>query len=345
MTKDRKTKPIPDRILSDFCGELGMLLSGGCPADEALFLMSKTRRPFPWAKPLAEASAVGEPLHIAMAELPALPEYIKALVETGEKAGRLPEALTGLASWYDAQDKLKAQARAAVLRSLGTLILILTVMGVLVMEILPVFDGVYASLGAGLSGPAAFLLSAGRALRKILPGAAAAALLAALLLSLPPVRRRLKNSVKKVLAKTPWSVAAAQAKTAQTMAMALSSGLNIDDAMSLASRIAEDGESKKKTADCAALLASGQPLAAAVRTTGLLPESECGVLDLAARAGSLDSAMSRCAARLTKNALAGVSSAVDKIEPAIVLLGAALSGIMLLIVMLPMLDILAALGV
>ena len=43
------------------------------------------------------------------------------------------------------------------------------------------------------------------------------------------------------------------------MAMALSSGLNIDDAMSLASRIAEDGESKKKTADSAALRPGQNP--------------------------------------------------------------------------------------
>ena len=350
-TAKKLTKTIPDKTLSSFCDELAMLLSGGCTSEEALLLLAGgDKSPYPWALDIADAMAGGVmPFHEALDAVPGLPSQVKTMCAVGEKSGRMEKALQSLAVWYEAQANLKAQAKTAILRPMGMLLLVLLVAGFIMTEILPVFDTVYASLGGGLSGPAAMLLAAGRAIKQVIPTALLVLLilagLAILLMAIPGARQKIQKKWKKVLAKTSYVKSIAMAHTANAMAMGLASGLDTDETMDLVKQISEDDETKAKAKRCADLLASGEPLVSALKASGLFPKPECRVLELAMRSGDIDKAMARTAARLSDNAVKKLIAIVDKIEPVIVFFGAAISGAMLLAVMLPMMDVLSALGV
>lgn len=350
-TAKKPTKTISDKILSSFCGELAMLLSGGCTSEEALLLLAGgDKSPYPWALDIADTMAGGiMPFHEALDTVPGLPPQMKAMCAAGEKSGRMEKALQSLSAWYETQASLKAQAKTAILRPMGMLLLVLLVAGFIMIEILPVFDTVYTSLGGGLSGPATMLLATGRAIKKAIPVTLIILLilieLVVLFMVIPKTRQKLQEKWKKVLAKTTYAKSIAMAHAANAMAMGLASGLDTDETMDLVKQISEDDETKTKAKHCADLLASGEPLVSALKASNLFPKPECRVLELAMRSGDIDKAMARTAARLSDNAAKKLSSIVDKIEPVIVFFGAAISGAMLLAVMLPMMDVLSALGV
>ena len=345
-TAKKPIRTIPDRTLSSFCDELAMLLSGGCTSEEALLLLAGgDKSPYPWALDVADAMAGGVmPFYEALNAAPGLPSQVKTMCAAGEKSGRMEKALQSLAVWYETQANLKAQAKTAILRPMGMLLLVLLVAGFIMTEILPVFDTVYASLGGGLSGPAAMLLAAGRVIKKAIPVALLVLLILAglviLLMTIPGTRQKIQKKWKKVLAKTAYARSIAMAHTANAMAMGLASGLDTDETMDLVKQISEDDETKAKAKRCADLLVSGEPLVSALKASGLFPRPECRVLELAMRSGDIDKAMARTAACLSDNAVKKLITIVDKIEPVIVFFGA-----MLLAVMLPMMDVLSALGV
>lgn len=336
--------------LSGFCLELSELLASGMILEEALALVSGGRSPYPWAEELADVMETERcGFSAAVDKSTVLPDYAKALIGSGERTGKLEEALRSLADWYGTQDLLEKKTRAALLRPLGMLLLILTVAGIIILEILPVFDQVYSGLGGHLSGPAAVLLAIGQSIKTnagvILGIILGLILAAAVLWRMPKIKTKLAKTVLGIVSRTAAGKAVSTARIAGAMAMGLSSGLDMDETMALTVRTAGSSGTGQKAEDCRSLIASGHAFVAAIRTSGLLNTAQCRVLDLAMRSGSVDAAMSRIANRASAEAVSRIDAAVEKIEPAIVLLGAFLTGAVLFSVMLPMLDILTSLGV
>jgi type IV pilus assembly protein PilC len=76
----------------------------------------------------------------------------------------------------------------------------------------------------------------------------------------------------------------------------------------------------------------------------MLPASACRLLVLGVRAGSGDTTMQQIARRLSDDARDAVRSAVSRIEPALVVITSLLVGAILLSVMLPLMNIMKAIG-
>ena len=77
---------------------------------------------------------------------------------------------------------------------------------------------------------------------------------------------------------------------------------------------------------------------------GFLPAAESRMLAIGLRQGSGDKVMDNIADRLMEQAEEALENTVAKIEPAMVLLASALVGMILLSVMLPLMNIMSAIG-
>ena len=335
--------------VSELCLELSLLLHAGVGAGDGLALLAEENRDQAWLVELARQADAGTPLAQLVRESGRFPSYAAGLLEVGERTGRVEEALSALADYYDNRQRLERQARNALLYPAMLLLLMLVVIVVLLAKVLPVFDQVYASMGGQLTGLPGGLLALGRGLDAVLPVLcvllAAAVLFAAAFASGGTVQKKTIAWWQSRHGDKGLNRKLNTARLAQALAMSLRSGLSLEEALELAAGLqGEDSADARRCRDCLARLQQGAELAAALRDAEVLPAAECRLLALGQRSGSGDSAMEEVARRLTEESETALAEALGRVEPALVLAASFLVGVILLSVMLPLVNIMAAIG-
>ncbi len=334
------------------CRELALLLHAGVGPGDAVSLLAKEAPEGCLREVLtAMASKVDEgvPLAAAMKASGAFPAYVTGLLEMGQRSGRTEEALEALAGYYEARERTDQQLRSALTYPVILLLLMLVVIVVLLAKVLPVFNEVYASLGGRLTGVAGGLLGLGRFLDGILPLLCvllglAAAFVAVFSLS-GAAREKVLAAWRKCRGDRGVSRKRNDARFAQALAMGLCSGLPLEESVDLAGTMVRDvPEAQARCRACREKLAAGADLTAALGETGMLPPSAVRLLALGLRGGTGDTVMEEIARRLSEEADLALERKVAKVEPALVLGTSLLVGVILLSVMLPLMDIMTAIG-
>ena len=135
------------------------------------------------------------------------------------------------------------------------------------------------------------------------------------------------------------------ARVAQALSMGMASGLPMEEAVSLAGNLMADiPPAQKRCEDCRGRLDNGETLSAAMKESGLLPAAQCRLLELGQRSGAGDTVMEKLAQDLSEESQAALEDQVSRVEPALVLVCSILVGMILLSVMLPLMNIMAAIG-
>ena len=342
---------LPDLELARVCRGFALLLRSGIGAAETAFLLAREEQP-PVQQLLSDLGTRldrGLPLAEAMEQSGSFPEHVRAMVAIGEETGRLEETLDALADYYEENHRTIRQLRSAVAYPAMVLGLMLLVVGVLLVKVLPVFDRVYASLGSRLTGPAAGLLYLGQLLEAALPALfvlllALAAGAAALRLR-PALREKLLGFWRQRYGDRGIARKFNNARFARALAMGLSSGMDPESSLSLARKLLRQvpGAALRCEA-CAQALEEGVSLADAMEQARLIPGAQCRLLQAGFRSGSADRVMETIAETMMEDARESLEKRISGIEPAMVLASSLLVGMILLSVMLPLADILAALG-
>ncbi len=337
--------------ISQICQELAILLHAGMMLGDGLALLAQEESG-KTGELLAEIGLhvdQGKPLAAALRESRAFPSYVVGLVEVGERSGRTEQALQSLSRYYEQQDHMDRQIRAALTYPSILLLLMLAVIVVLLTQVLPVFDDVYASLGGQLTGIAGGLLVIGQALDAAMPVLCG---LMAIVVGLVMVfsfndsfRRKLLGIWRKSHGDKGISRKMTEARFSQALAMGLSSGLPLEEAVGICAALLHDTPAaSSRCRMCASRLAEGGELAEALRESEMLPPAACRLLTLGMRSGNGDTVMDDISRRLSNEANQALEPKVAQVEPALVLASSLLVGAILLSVMLPLMNIMATIG-
>lgn len=338
--------------LSGFCRALAATLHAGVSMGDSLALLAEDEPSAELRELLSRMGGEvdqGITLSAAMKHTGEFPVYMIGLLDVGERTGKLEEALNALARYYEEREQMDWRLRSALLYPAILLLLMLVVIVVLLTRVLPVFDRVYASLGRQLTGVAGGLLKLGQWLNVAMPVllvVLALAVIAVILFSASMSVRetvmriwRQKRGDKGLLRKQ------ADARFAQALALGLSSGLPLNESVELAASLLEDmPAAATRCSDCLMRLERGDNLVDALRESAALPVQFCRLLAMGLRGGSGDSTMAEIARRLSEEADRLLESRVSRVEPALVLVASLLVGAILLSVMLPLMNILSAIG-
>lgn len=337
--------------LSFFCMELSLLLHAGVRIGDALALLASERdgKFRALLDELAQQVDDGIPLYEALRKSGSFPVYAVGLTEVGERTGRTEEALRALAHYYEERERMDRQVRSSLVYPAILLLLMLAVIVVLLTRVLPVFSDVYASLGGQLTGLAGGLLQLGRWLDRGLPVlcvllALAVGLLAAFSSS-DVFRARLLAAWQRWRGDRGVSRKINTARFAQALAMGMQSGLPLEEALELAAELQGDvPAAAQRSRDCHDRLERGEGMAEALRESGVLPAASCRLLTLGLRSGTADSVMQEVSRRLTEESQMALETAVGRVEPSLVLVTSLMVGMILLSVMLPLMNIMTAIG-
>ena len=344
-----KEQELTSGQISAFCLELSLLMHAGVSVGDALALLAEEWKEQSWLQEAARQADCGSPLTQILRDSRRFPAYVPGLLAVGDRTGRTEEALEALSRYYDGRERLEHQVRSALLYPAMLLLLMLVVIVVLLAKVLPVFDRVYASLGGQLTGVAAGLLTIGRILDGLLPLLcvllAAVVVFAAVLAAGGPLQKRVLHWWQKRRGDRGVSRKLNTARLAQALAMALRSGLPLEEALTLAGDLlGAQAPEAQRCRNCRERLERGEELSAALKETGVLPAAECRLVALGERGGSGDAVMDEVARRLTEEGEHALTELLGRVEPALVLGTALLVGMILLSVMLPLMNIMAAIG-
>ena len=345
-----KERYFSNQEISHFCRGLSLLLRAGISIGDGIFLLAEEEKPGSYRERLEEIGSGmdrGLPLTEAMGK--GFPAYVTGMIQVGEGSGRLEEALLAVADYYEQRERMDRQLRNALTYPAIVLLLMLAVIGVLLVRVLPVFDEVYASLGGRLTGVAGGLLALGQMMKGALPFLCillAAGVLFVLAFAISEdLRQALVRKWNRRYGDKGVSKKQNDARFAQALSMGLKSGLPMEEAVSLAGRLLQDvPAAAKRYAVCSEALADGAELTKALKDTGALPASACRMLELGTRGGNGDVVMEEIAGRLAEEAVQALEDKTAQVEPAMVLGASILVGMILLSVMLPLMNIMSAIG-
>ena len=337
--------------ISQICRELAVLMHSGVVLGDGLALLAQEESEEIGTVLVQIGRKVdqGGTLAAALRESGRFPAYVVGMVEVGERSGHTEQALQALAEYYERQEQMDRQIRAVLTYPAILLLLMLVVIVVLLSRVLPVFDEVYASLGGQLTGIAGGLLAAGQVLEAVMPVlcvlAAVAGGLVLAFAGSDSFRRKLIAAWRQRYGDKGVSKKLNEAHFAQALSMGLRSGLPLEEAVAVCAELLQDTpEAVKRCKECASHLAEGGELAHTLRESGMLSASSCRLLTLGMRSGSGDAVMADIARRLTDEAEQALERRVAQVEPTLVLATSLLVGAILLSVMLPLMNIMAAIG-
>lgn len=331
--------------------ELSLLLHAGITLEEGVFLLAQeeTGELQKLLKGLGQRMAEGAPLSAALEESGAFPREVSAMAAIGETSGRMEAALSHVAKLYEQRCRTSRQIREALAYPSLVFSLMLVVVAVLLIRVLPVFQQVYASLGSRLTGPAAGLLYLGILLKKALPFflavLAAAAVFAVVYSRNGSFREKINASLNRRFGDRGVLRKFNNARFVRGLAMGISSGLTLEEAMELARQLlSEVPEAMERCGICARTLEAGEDLAKALQAGQLLPPHQSRMLTVGLRGGKADQVLDEISQHLMEDAEGSLAAAVSRIEPAMVLAASVLVGLILLSVMLPLVNIMSTIG-
>lgn len=333
-------------------GSLALLTQSGVTLADGFHIIADEEEDSAYASMLhsiAEDLESGESLFAALEGIEAFPAYATGLIDVAERVGKLEEALSALSRYYDGRERMKNSIKNALAYPTVILLMMFAVIVVLLSKVLPVFDEVYGSLGSSLTGFAGGLLAVGEFLADAMPYIGAvlgfAVVAGAAIALFPSLTERIKRLSLRLFGDRGVARRINNAHLAEALSLALSSGISVEEGMELAERLLSDiPGALARCKGCRKEIEEGAPLPETLEKYGFLSRSSCRMLNLGIRSGNADGVMEDIARRMADEAEAAIEAATSRIEPALVLVTSFLVGAILIAVMLPLINIMKALG-
>ena len=338
--------------ISAVCSGMEMMTHAGTGTGDALALVAEDMEGTRLREILlhmADEADMGTPLAEVFEKEGCFPPHVTALLRVGEQTGHVEETFGSLSDYYESRMRMSRQIRDALIYPMILMIIMIVVLAVLLAYVLPIFNDVYRQMGGRLTGVAGGLFAVGQVISRIMPVlgvllVACAAFVIAFAVS-EEFREKCTEFWKKRHGDKGISWQASSAHFAQAFSMGVHSGMQIEEALELSGKLLTDVPgADKRIGSCLDLLAEGTSLAEAMKKTELLPQAECRLLATAVRSGSTDTCIEEIAERMSWKSERAIGQLVSRVEPTLVIVGCLLVGLILFSVMLPLMNIMSAMG-
>lgn len=334
------------RELSNFFGQLGMLIHSGISVTEGLAILqdeSQTDTDREIITALLTSMEETGSLTQAMETSGRFPHSSVSYIKTGEETGCLDEILNSLALHYE--QEVSEQIRSAVTYPLIMLGMMGIVIVILLVKVLPVFQQVFQQMGMEMNTLSLGLLKAGSILSNysgiflIL-----VVFLVGLILFLSLSEKGhiyLRNAAYHLPVFRDIPLAADYGRLAQGLSLGLRSGLTPDTSLELSAEMVSHPLILKRLEKAGHLLEESTPFYQALTDSKLFTGMEGRLISVGFQSGLADEALNQLSVKYREKAVDLISEAISIVEPTIVIILSLLVGLVLLSVMMPLLGILS----
>lgn len=327
------------RELAVFTRQLATLIRAGIAQLQALQTIQRGLGRSVLADALEQVGsevAAGQPLSQAMGRHPALfrPLYCH-LVAIGEQSGTMEEMLERLALQEEKSLAMSQRLRSAMVYPAAVMTVAVAAVALILIVVVPAFEGVFASFGAELPGPtqivigaSGFLLTWGWLLGAVSAGLGlglrlwlkrspkARAALEALWLGAPLLGEALRKALL--------------ARWARMMGTLLGAGLPLLEALRSVSQAMDHETYHRVTVEMAQEVGAGQALSLAMEGSGAFSPMLVQMAAIGEESGALDEMMAKAAQMLEFEVDEAAKGLASLLEPAtIAVIGMLIGGIIL----------------
>lgn len=335
------------------CEQLAMILGSGMSVSEGLGLLCADSDDKVLVSACSEISAQadrGEPLSQAMRCSGRFPEYAADMAALGEMSGKLEDVLKGLSEYYDERDEIRRTLRSAVLHPMLLLLMMTVVIIVLVVMVIPMFGDIFSqfdsSVGATVRKTVDMAYNAGVIIMIVLLAIIAVSAVTAVLSAV----RKSGGGLRRLFGALPLtrgiSEKLALADLTKAICVTVSAGVSPAEMMlhSDLKSFITDGRIKKKYEDCEKRVIDGESFPDAIINSGFLPPLYARSLKLGYSSGSFEGVWRRISSAYGEAASRSLMNITAVIEPAIIIILGLIIGSILLMLMIPLMNIMSALG-
>ncbi len=341
---ERRVKLKP---LAVFARQLSGLINAGLPLMRAISVLIEQTQDAGLRASLTLVQAdveAGLSFSAALGKYPhAFPPLMVSLVRVGETGGFLGDSLALIAKTYQSDAELRDKLRAASTYPMVVLIIALIAVVGMVTFIVPVFEGMFASLGGELPLPTQILVNISHNMAWILP------LLVVLSMvgwfwwlknkNTVPVRRAIDPLKLKLPLFGPLITKLAVARFARNLSMMLAAGVPLIQALASVSQAANNWAVEEAIAAVQQSVRDGKSFATPLAKAGIFPPMVAQMVSVGEESGTLPDMLGTVADLYEAEAKTATEQFASTIEPILIVLIGVLIGGMVLTLYLPMFSI------
>jgi len=278
------------------------------------------------------------------------PANIIYMAIIGEQSGALGEIFENLSEHYESQAELRQKFRSAVIYPAIFSVLMGIVIVFLMFYVMPVFRGILVDMGHELSYGTELIMGVGNIL-----GIVVLALILTSAIVFALVRLYLRSSKSR---NSVWFSNFKLngifirhiyrrnliAKMASALSILLRSGAGLVNAMEVVTPLVENDSVQEKFMYATQDISDGKDIGEAFEQIGIFPASFIKMVIVGDRAAKLDEMIEKAGEIADEEANVAIERIISVIEPALIIVLSLIACIMLLAVMLPIIDLMAAIG-
>ena len=276
------------------------------------------------------------------------PEYALHMTEIGEQTGRLDETMEALAAYYQREEEILDAVKSAVTYPVAMLGMLLMIVAVLFIKVMPVFEQVYMQLGARDDRSCTSVIEYWRLDETVsnCSGSFGSGDLDHNIFVIFYKKARIEfiSKIQTIgfMKKIAWK--RARTRFASGMAMALKSGLDMDESLSLSEKLTDYEPLKMKIQQCQEQMKEGETFPKALKEAHIFDGMQERLMIIGYETGAVDEVMEQAADLYQKQLQDQIQKMIAVLEPTLVGILCVIVGIILLSVMLPLVGIMAGIG-
>lgn len=344
-----KSKKMSQQDLSAFCKQIALILQAGISCYEGISIMKDDchdKLSLSLFTHILNDLENGESFYQSLVNTNVFPDYMLEMIQIGERAGRLEDVMLSLSQHYNREYELNKQIKSALSYPLVMICMMFFVIIVLITQVLPIFQQVFIQLGTDLSGFAKGLMSIGHVLSSYYYIFMIIILvIVGFIYYLTKINRnKLQSLISRLFFTKRLSLNIATGHFTSGMAIALSSGLDIDESVDMAKKLVTNQELLKRIEHCQKLLEDQVDISTALINSKILSGMNARLIHIGFKTGAIDQVIHQIALRYDEETSQKISSMISIIEPTLVAVLSIIVGIILLSVMLPLIGIMSSIG-
>ncbi|MEG1731640.1 MAG: type II secretion system F family protein [Longicatena sp.] len=333
----------------DFCTQMSMILSSGLTVQEGLeIIITDTKNPHmkeTCEHLLTNIKDLGS-FYASIKDEDYFDMYAKHMIEIGEVSGHLDSVMEELATYYERSYDLSRALKEALLYPFVLLLMMWVVVGIVVWKVLPIFTKVLFNMGSPLPSSASNMMAFGKIFALlsfiILTG------LICMILFIVLQAKHGKNGNAKFLSTFVFTKNLyhniTMAKLTYALSLFISSGYDLEEALSYLPNIIDEPLSKQRVMNCYKGVQAGASFEDVMLKEQLYQGMYANMIITGFHSGKSDDVMKKVSSLYEKDVDVSIGGFLNTIEPAIVILLSLIVGVILLSVMLPLMSIMTSLS-
>jgi type IV pilus assembly protein PilC len=343
---------IKEKNVVIFCRIFSTMINAGLPLIQCLDLLAQQEQNKAFSKiirSIKEDIEGGTSLTNALKKYPKIfDDLFVNLIAAGEAGGILDVILERLSAYMEKAMKLKARVKGAMTYPIAVLVISISVVALLLLKVIPVFQKMFEGMGGQLPGPTQFLVSLSEFAQHYF-----LYLVAVIVIIFIAFKRFYKTEkgrwiVDSLVLKAPifgdLMKKVAVAKFSRTLSTMMSSGVPILEGLAIVSKTSGNVVVENALLKTRQSISEGRSIAEPLAETGIFPPMVIQMISVGEATGALDSMLNKIAIFYDDEIDVAVDSMTALLEPAMMVFLGGIVGGMIIAMYLPIFKMASVVG-